>query len=138
MNTNKELVSYLFNNQSIHSPKVIAVMNQVDRKDFTNALVLYDKPEKLILNQTISAPSIHGRALEALLQNCVPGNRVLDVGCGSGYLTACFMRLLEVDTNKQSKVVGIDIYKKMVDLSQQNLLKCTKVMKKSKINRGMT
>ena len=49
--------------------------------------------------------------------------RVLDVGCGSGYLTACFMRLLEVDTNKQSKVVGIDIYKKMVDLSQQNLLK---------------
>jgi len=122
MNTNRELVSYLFNNQRIHTPKVIAVMNQVNRKDFTHTPVLYDKPETLILNQTISAPSIHGRALEAIIHNCVPGNRVLDVGCGSGYLTACFMRLLEVDTNKQSKVVGIDIYKKMVDLSQQNLL----------------
>jgi len=123
MNTNSELVSYLYNNRAIHSNRVIKVMNDVNRRDFTNTQVLYDRPEKLILKQTISAPSIHGRALEMLLANCVPGNRVLDIGCGSGYLTACFMRLLQVDTNKQSKVVGIDIYSGLVKLSKKNLLK---------------
>ena len=123
MNTNEELVSHLINKRSISSPKVIAVMNQVDRKDFTDTPVLNDHPEMLILNQTISAPSIHGQALEMLLPNCVPGNRVLDVGCGSGYLTGCFMRLLEVDNNPKSKVVGIDIYSGLVKLSKKNLLK---------------
>ena len=123
MNTNSELVSYLYNNRIIHSNRVITVMNDVNRKDFTIKPVLYDKPSELIHHQTISAPSIHGRALEILLPNCVPGNRVLDIGCGSGYLTACFMRLLEVDTNERSLVVGIDLYNDLVELSKKNILK---------------
>ena len=32
----------------------------------------------------------HAHALELLKEHLVPGNKVLDVGCGSGYLTACF------------------------------------------------
>ena len=123
MDTNRDLVLHLYNNCIIRSNRVIDVMDHVDRKDFTNTNVLYDRPERLILNQTISAPNIHGRALEVVLQHCVPGNRVLDVGCGSGYLTACFMRLLEVDKNPKSKVVGIDLYDKLVKLSKKNLLK---------------
>jgi len=98
-------------------------MNDVNRRNFTIKPVLYDKPSELIHHQTISAPSIHGRALEILLPNCVPGNRVLDIGCGSGYLTACFMRLLEVNTNERSLVVGIDLYNDLVELSKKNILK---------------
>ena len=33
-----------------------------------------------------------------------PGNKVLDVGCGSGYLLAGFYEMME----RQGKVVGID------------------------------
>lgn len=123
MNTNRELVSYLYEKRTIRSGRIFTVMNQVDRKDFTKNDVLYDNPEPLILGQTISAPGIHANALEMLLPNCVSGNRVLDVGCGSGYLVGCFMRLLDVRNNPDSVVVGIDIYEGLVDLSKENLLK---------------
>ena len=68
MTTNRDLVLHLYNNGIIRSNRVIEVMDKVDRKDFSNTRVLYDRPEKLILNQTISAPSIHGRALEVFLR----------------------------------------------------------------------
>jgi protein-L-isoaspartate(D-aspartate) O-methyltransferase len=35
---------------------------------------------------TISAPHMHAHALELLKDKLKPGNKVLDVGCGSGYL----------------------------------------------------
>jgi len=37
-------------------------------------------------NATISAPHMHAHALELLKDHLKPGNKVLDVGAGSGYL----------------------------------------------------
>ena len=39
---------------------------------------------------TISAPHMHAYALEALTDHIKEGAKVLDVGSGTGYLTACF------------------------------------------------
>jgi protein-L-isoaspartate(D-aspartate) O-methyltransferase len=36
----------------------------------------------------ISAPHMHANAASALEEYARPGAKVLDVGCGSGYLTA--------------------------------------------------
>jgi len=123
-NTNNELVDYLYNKHIINNEKVVSIMKDINRKDFigyTNPLI--DSPQPLKLNQTISAPHIHGKALETLIHSCIPGNRVLDIGCGSGYLIACFCKLLEVNKNPSSKVVAIDIYSELVDLTINNMKK---------------
>ena len=52
-----------------------------------------DCPERIGFNATISAPHMHAYCLEWLAPNLVPGAKVLDVGCGSGFLTACFFEM---------------------------------------------
>jgi protein-L-isoaspartate(D-aspartate) O-methyltransferase len=59
----------------------------------------YDSPQSIGHQQTvlslfkpmlmkISAPHMHANAASALEEYARPGAKVLDVGCGSGYLTA--------------------------------------------------
>ena len=117
--SNNDLVYHLISKRIISHESVINVMKKIDRIHFLhkNDFYLIDKPNRLFLNQTIGAPNIHGKALEYLIKNCIPGKRVLDVGCGSGYLTACFCELLKVNENSNSRVVGIDIYSGLVDYS---------------------
>ena len=61
-------------------------------------LAYEDRPLSIGFNATISAPHMHAYALENLLdplKNAVDAGRlpkVLDVGCGSGYLLGAFAR----------------------------------------------
>ena len=48
-----------------------------------------------------------------------PGSKVLDVGSGSGYLTACFARLVQ----PQGRAIGIESSPELVKFSKQNVLK---------------
>ena len=124
MNTNESLVNHLINKEVISSNRVISAMNSINRFDYCNCSVLTDTPNTLnTKNQTISAPHIHGKALEILLPKLIPGNTVLDVGCGSGYITACFCHLLDVNNNFKSNVIGIDIHQELVNLSINNIKK---------------
>ena len=47
------------------------------------------------------------------------GAKVLDVGSGSGYLTACFARM----AGPNGKVIGIDHIQELVDWSEKNIRK---------------
>ena len=57
-------------------------------------------------------PTIEGRMLQAL--TIAEEDNVLEVGSGSGYITACLTRL-------GAKVTSIDIDAEMIELAQQNL-----------------
>jgi protein-L-isoaspartate(D-aspartate) O-methyltransferase len=72
------------------------VMKSVDRGNYySNRQQAYiDRPMEIGDGQTISAPHMHSLCLELLSDFVQPGSRVLDVGSGSGYLTACFARMV--------------------------------------------
>ena len=93
-------------------------MVRVDRAAYCPASPYDDCPQRIGFNATISAPHMHGHALEWLSSRLQPGSRVLDIGCGSGYLTACFGELVK---GKGGKVFGIDHIEGLVALSKQNM-----------------
>ena len=73
------------------SPRVIDAMNKIDRKFYVppGAKPYEDAPQGIGHNVTISAPHMHAMCLESLSAHLKPGNRALDVGSGTGYLTVC-------------------------------------------------
>ncbi|NXQ24069.1 PIMT methyltransferase, partial [Alaudala cheleensis] len=65
----------------------------------------------------LSAGSKHAHALELLKDQLVEGAKALDVGSGSGYLTACFARM----TGPTGKAVGVEHIKELVHESIRNV-----------------
>ena len=67
---------------------------------------------------------MHAHASEYLLTYLQAGSKVLDVGSGSGYLTAIFHHLVSPGNGQSAgKVVGIDHMTELVDWSVGNLKK---------------
>tara|TARA_B100000902_G_C26919022_1_gene720757 strand:+ start:5 stop:502 length:498 start_codon:yes stop_codon:yes gene_type:complete len=67
---------------------------------------------------------MHAKAIEYLEEVLKPGNSILDIGSGSGYLCACFAEAVQVtnkNKNLRGKVVGIEVIDKLVDYSHNVL-----------------
>ncbi|KAL7749421.1 hypothetical protein RI367_005292 [Sorochytrium milnesiophthora] len=76
-----------------------------------------DAPQSIGCNATISAPHMHAYALDLLAPLLRPGAKVLDVGCGSGYLAACMAHM----TTPGGKVIALDHIDDLVSLSKKNV-----------------
>uniref|UniRef100_T1H1Q4 protein-L-isoaspartate(D-aspartate) O-methyltransferase n=1 Tax=Megaselia scalaris TaxID=36166 RepID=T1H1Q4_MEGSC len=67
---------------------------------------------------------MHAFALFNLSEFLVPGAHILDVGSGSGYLTACLARFVKnKGDHPDTKIVGIEHQPNLVALSKENLNK---------------
>jgi protein-L-isoaspartate(D-aspartate) O-methyltransferase len=62
---------------------------------------------------------MHAYALEVLEEKLKEGAKVLDVGSGTGYLTACFA----VMVGKTGKSIGIEHIEELTNLSINNVKK---------------
>jgi protein-L-isoaspartate(D-aspartate) O-methyltransferase len=62
---------------------------------------------------------MHASACESLLPFLHPNARVLDIGCGSGYLTHVLANLI----GDEGKVVGVDHIQGLVELAHDNMEK---------------
>jgi len=95
---------------------VLAVLREVPREHFVPAdqrfLAFADVPIPLSKGQHMLRPSVAGRLLQAL--ELRKADRVLEVGAGSGYLTAC----LAVAT---VQVRSVEIFPELAGLAQANL-----------------
>jgi len=116
---NASLVGNLQKHGIIKCDEVKDAMLSVDRGNYVDHNAYQDSPQRIGFNITISAPHMHAHALE-LLHDCLkPGSSALDVGSGSGYLSACMAHLV----GEKGKVVGIDHVSQLVDMSVTNIKK---------------
>ncbi|TRY78796.1 hypothetical protein TCAL_15326 [Tigriopus californicus] len=104
-------------NGVITSEPVAEAMLQVDRADFCGQSPYADSPQSISHNATISAPHMHAYVLELLQDQLRPGSRALDVGSGSGYLTACMAKMV----GDNGTVVGIDHIHELVSFGTKNI-----------------
>merc|ERR1719491_29123 len=91
----------------------------VDRGEFVlpGSNAYEDTPQRIGHAATISAPHMHGMALKLLIDHLRPGSRALDVGCGSGFLSAVMAHLV----GPTGLVVGVDYLEPLVQLSLKNV-----------------
>ncbi|WVQ78356.1 protein-L-isoaspartate O-methyltransferase [Cryptococcus sp. DSM 104549] len=123
--TNAELIDNMVKSKLIHSSRVAEAMRKVDRKNYVpdKNYSYEDSPQRIGYGATISAPHMHAHACENLLE-LIPERvregeepvRILDVGSGSGYLTAVLHHL-----SPSSLVLGIDHIPALVSQSITNL-----------------
>jgi len=98
--------------------RVEKAMLAVDRGHYCPRNPYFNSAQSIGYGATISAPHMHAYALELLKNHLMEGKKALDVGSGSGYLTAC----MAVMMGPTGKVVGIDHIPELVKMSIENIL----------------
>ncbi|PFX24705.1 Protein-L-isoaspartate(D-aspartate) O-methyltransferase [Stylophora pistillata] len=114
---NSDLVSQLKRNKIVKSQRVEEAMRRVDRGNYCSISPYMDSPQAIGYGVTISAPHMHAHALEMLKDHLYDGAKALDVGSGSGYLTACMAEMV----GESGKVIGIDHIPELVEKSRKNI-----------------
>uniref|UniRef100_A0A7N0RJ91 Protein-L-isoaspartate O-methyltransferase n=1 Tax=Kalanchoe fedtschenkoi TaxID=63787 RepID=A0A7N0RJ91_KALFE len=119
--SNKALVEYLWSSGVIGSTKVAEVMGAIDRALFvpSGTPAYVDSPMPIGYNATISAPHMHAMCLDLLEKHLQPGMHALDVGSGTGYLTACFAAMV----GPKGRVVGVEHIPELAAQSIKNIEK---------------
>eukprot|EP00996_Jenningsia_fusiforme_P002097 NODE_2940_length_1084_cov_19.612560_g2696_i0.p1 GENE.NODE_2940_length_1084_cov_19.612560_g2696_i0~~NODE_2940_length_1084_cov_19.612560_g2696_i0.p1 ORF type:complete len:245 (-),score=39.76 NODE_2940_length_1084_cov_19.612560_g2696_i0:348-1004(-) len=116
--SNAALVASLCRNGTIRSPAVERAMLSVDRARYCPHGPYEDRPQSIGYGVTISAPHMHAMCLELLEPHLtLPRCRVLDVGSGSGYLTAAMSAMAD----SAARVYGIEYIPELVPISIRNM-----------------
>lgn len=101
----------------VFDDRVLAAMRSIPREHFTPAayreVAFADAPIPLAHGQWMLAPKFHGRILQAL--RIQPTEMVLEVGAGSGYLSACLGRLA-------GRVHALELYEDLATTARMSLL----------------
>jgi len=96
--------------------QVLSTLNLVNREDFVReaykGLAYADCQIPVGNGVSMLPPTIEGRMLQALLIN--PEDRVLEVGSGGGYVTACLANLAQ-------RVTSIDPSAEIIDFARTNV-----------------
>ena len=127
--TNNTLVKKLIDDGYLKSQSVIEAFSHIDRADFVlpedkeNAYA--DMPLSIGHGQTISQPLTVAFMLELLTPK--KGDRVLDVGAGSGWQTALLAHICGVDSSEKSNnapfVAAIERIPELAKMAEQNISK---------------
>jgi len=90
----------------------------------------YDAPSQIGWNTTISAPGMHYSTLRYLYDHMITAGSLLDIGTGSGFVSACMAELSPND----AKIYAVDHIEAINDFARFNIQKiCPHFIKKDKI-----
>ena len=118
---NERLVKHLISVGALKTLRIIEVFRKTPRHLFVNKEYLshaYDDiPLPTYSGQTISQPYTVAIMTEAL--DPKPGNKILEIGSGSGYQAALLARCV----GQKGKVITVELEEKLVEFSKKNLKK---------------
>ena len=101
--------------------KIKSAFQKIDRKDFVSEKsknkAYMDIPLPIGEGQTISQPSVVAFMIEWL--DPQPGNKILDIGSGSGWTTA----LLAEIVGKKGKIFGLERFSELKEYGKENVAK---------------
>lgn len=116
-----DIAQKLVSGGTLKTPRIIKAFKKIDRADFVLPedifLTNVDAPLPIGHNQTISQPSTVAFMLEQLEPR--PGDKILDLGSGSGWTTA----LLGEIVGENGRVIGLEIVPELVKFGQNNIKK---------------
>jgi len=114
----ERMVTFQVASRGVNDKRVLEAMRQVPREAFVAAgmeeFAYKDSPLPIAAGQTISQPYIVARMIEAA--QIKPGDRVLDVGTGSGYAAAVLSRLAD-------RIYSIERHRELADSAKRTLEK---------------
>jgi len=133
--TKEELINHLILSGVLKTPQLISAFKKIDRADFVRESLQSEAYEDFPLpigeGQTISQPTTVAFMLELL--KLEPGEKILDVGSGSGWTTALLASCVGIEAPKpkvksqkskeKGRVIGVEIIPELVEFGQKNLKK---------------
>ena len=100
-------------------PRVLSVLDEIDREAFVRdahkGLAYADCQIPIADGVRMLPPTVEGRMLQALAVE--PDDRVLEIGSGSGYVTACLARL-------GGRITSLDTRADIIEFASANLAAC--------------
>ncbi|GAI40456.1 unnamed protein product, partial [marine sediment metagenome] len=115
------LIDSLIEQKWLKTPRIINAFRKIKRKDFLpeDMKDLAELNEALSIShgQTISQPLVVAFMLELLEPK--PGDKILDIGAGSGWTSA----LLSEIVGDKGKVIAIEIIPELVEFGRKNISK---------------
>ncbi len=132
----RALLAYLKQSGYLKSPEVIAAFEKIPRENFVpeelKDIAYEDMPLQIGYYQTISAPHMYAIMLE--LAEIKRGEKVLEVGTGSGYGAALISQLVREDRKRgkklhprlsddKTRVFSIEIIPELAAYAQRNLIR---------------
>ncbi len=121
MKSMQELIDSMILSDRLNTPYIIDAFRKVDRKYFVPESFLdhiyIDAPLPIGNNQTISQPSTVAFMLELLEPR--EGDKVIDIGSGSGWTTALLCHIV----GDKGSVTGLERMNELVEQGEKNLMK---------------
>jgi protein-L-isoaspartate(D-aspartate) O-methyltransferase len=115
------LITHMVESGVLKTPAIIEAFRAIDRANFVplhyRSIAYEDRPLPLDYDQTISQPSTVAFMLELL--QVQPGDKVLDIGSGSGWTTALLAHLV----GSAGSVLGLERVEELVTFGSENLAK---------------
>ena len=119
MNTDfarRQMVQQQIRTWDVSDPSVLRVISELQREQFVpsgyEGLAFADTEIPLPHGQMMMKPIVEGRLLQAL--ELTPEHSVLEIGTGTGFLTACLAKL-------SAEVSSVDVFSDFVAIAKSNL-----------------
>lgn len=113
--TNLQLVKSLQTAGLLKTVQVVSAFQELDRASFTSDPSPYEnRPKSIGVGEVLTSPSSHAVSLEILYPYFANSKKILDIGCGTGFITQALGLLAP-----QSKVIGIDIHKNLIETAMK-------------------